>query len=87
MTALSNATLTTLPPLVLTPGYNRKETTPGIAHLAVGNFHRAHQALYIDRVLAVPGNRAGLLLALACATTHAKVSVQPLCTSKTAFIL
>ncbi|WP_086657541.1 mannitol dehydrogenase family protein [Acetobacter orientalis] len=57
MTALSNATLTTLPPLVLTPGYNRKETTPGIAHLAVGNFHRAHQALYIDRVLARAGQQ------------------------------
>lgn len=55
MIALSNATLAHLPPQVLTPGYARQKTTPGIAHLAVGNFHRAHQALYIDRVLARAG--------------------------------
>lgn len=54
MISLSNATLTTLPVQVLTPDYDRTKTTPGIAHLAVGNFHRAHQALYIDRVLARP---------------------------------
>lgn len=54
MISLSNATLTTLPVQVLTPDYDRIKTTPGIAHLAVGNFHRAHQALYIDRVLARP---------------------------------
>ncbi|MGO3518082.1 MAG: mannitol dehydrogenase family protein [Acetobacter cibinongensis] len=54
MISLSNATLTKLPVQVLTPDYDRTKTTPGIAHLAVGNFHRAHQALYIDRVLARP---------------------------------
>lgn len=57
MIALSNATLKDLPPQVLTPAYDRCKTTPGIAHLAVGNFHRAHQALYVDRVLARPGQQ------------------------------
>ena len=28
----------------------------GIAHLSVGNFHRAHQAVYTDRVLALGGH-------------------------------
>ena len=55
MISLSSATLSQLPSQVITPGYDRKKVTPGIAHLAVGNFHRAHQALYIDRVLARPG--------------------------------
>ncbi|NHN85404.1 mannitol dehydrogenase family protein [Acetobacter musti] len=55
MTGLSNATLHTLPPEVLTPAYNRKEVSAGIAHIGVGNFHRAHQALYIDRLLGAAG--------------------------------
>ncbi|GBR26447.1 mannitol dehydrogenase family protein [Acetobacter orleanensis] len=57
MIALSNTTLNQLPPQVLVPAYDRSKTTPGIAHLAVGNFHRAHQALYLDRVLARPGQQ------------------------------
>ena len=33
------------------PRYPRSQVTPGIVHLGVGNFHRAHQAVYIDDVL------------------------------------
>ncbi|WP_082093329.1 mannitol dehydrogenase family protein [Demequina sediminicola] len=33
------------------PTYRRDEITPGIAHIGVGGFHRAHQAMYVDRVL------------------------------------
>ncbi|MFS3134089.1 mannitol dehydrogenase family protein [Gluconacetobacter sacchari] len=45
-----------VPPAVLVPSYDRPAVRPGIAHLSVGNFHRAHQAVYLDRVLARPGN-------------------------------
>ncbi|MBB2167536.1 mannitol dehydrogenase family protein [Gluconacetobacter aggeris] len=45
-----------VPPSVLIPSYDRAAVRPGIAHLSVGNFHRAHQAVYLDRVLARPGN-------------------------------
>ena len=31
-----------------TPAYDRKDLTPGIVHFGVGNFHRAHQAVYLD---------------------------------------
>ncbi len=31
--------------------YNRDDCKAGIVHIGVGNFHRAHQALYIDRYL------------------------------------
>ena len=34
--------------------YDRSCVTAGIAHLSVGNFHRAHQAYYADRYLALP---------------------------------
>ena len=37
------------------PSYDRSRLKRGIAHFGVGNFHRAHQAFYIDRCLALPG--------------------------------
>jgi mannitol 2-dehydrogenase len=33
------------------PSYNRDEIGIGIAHFGVGGFHRAHQAMYVDRLL------------------------------------
>jgi len=52
---LNTATLDRMPALVIVPDYDRTAVTPGIAHLSVGNFHRAHQAVYTDRVLGIPG--------------------------------
>lgn len=34
------------------PAYDRTAVTPGIVHFGVGAFHRAHQAMYLDRLLA-----------------------------------
>lgn len=48
---LSSATVDLLAPGVAVPGYDRSSLTPGIVHIGVGNFHRAHQALAIDRLL------------------------------------
>jgi mannitol 2-dehydrogenase len=33
------------------PSYDRDEIAVGIVHFGVGGFHRAHQAMYIDRLL------------------------------------
>src|SRR3981189_2881114 len=33
------------------PSYNRDEIGIGIVHFGVGGFHRAHQAMYVDRLL------------------------------------
>lgn len=33
------------------PIYDPKSVTPGIAHFGVGNFHRSHQAMYLDRLI------------------------------------
>jgi mannitol 2-dehydrogenase len=46
---LNNATLTKLP--ITTPNYDRSNVSVGIAHIGAGHFHRAHQAMYIDRLL------------------------------------
>ncbi|SDT18871.1 mannitol 2-dehydrogenase [Friedmanniella luteola] len=33
------------------PGYDRSAVTAGIVHFGVGGFHRAHQAMYLDRLM------------------------------------
>ena len=49
---LSNANLASLPPQVAAPGHDRAALSPGIVHFGVGNFHRAHQATYLDSLFA-----------------------------------
>jgi mannitol 2-dehydrogenase len=49
---LSAATLPALSRLgVPVPAYDRSAVTTGIVHIGVGGFHRAHQAMYLDRLL------------------------------------
>lgn len=51
MPQLDTASLSTLPGNVAVPGYDRSQVTTGIVHFGVGGFHRAHQAMYIDRLM------------------------------------
>ncbi len=37
--------------LVAQPEYRREDLRIGVVHIGVGNFHRAHQAMYLDRLL------------------------------------
>jgi mannitol 2-dehydrogenase len=46
---LNNAALERLP--IEAPNYDRSSVSVGIAHIGTGHFHRAHQAMYIDRLL------------------------------------
>ena len=46
---LKNASLSELP--IEAPNYDRSSVSVGIAHIGTGHFHRAHQAMYIDRLL------------------------------------
>ncbi len=55
MTRLSPEHLAALPPDVTGPGYDRRRVGVGIVHLGLGAFHRAHQAVYTDAVLARDG--------------------------------
>ncbi|MFW2587729.1 mannitol dehydrogenase family protein [Sagittula sp. SSi028] len=48
---LSNATLADLPEGIARPTYDRTALTPGIVHIGLGNFHRAHQAWYLHRLM------------------------------------
>ena len=50
---LSNDTLNELPQNVIVPNYERSSLRPGIIHVGVGNFHRAHQAWYLHRLMQI----------------------------------
>ncbi len=45
---LSAAALAHMPSGVAVPTYRRSDLAAGIVHFGVGNFHRAHQAVYLD---------------------------------------
>lgn len=47
---LSLSSVGTLPETVARPLYDRSDLTPGILHIGIGNFHRAHQAVYLDKL-------------------------------------
>ncbi|RVV96987.1 mannitol dehydrogenase family protein [Mesobaculum littorinae] len=49
-TKLDTSALADLPSDVTRPGYDRAALTPGILHIGIGNFHRAHQAVYLQRL-------------------------------------
>lgn len=49
--SLSLAALDVLPARVARPSYRRESLSPGILHFGVGNFHRAHQAVYLDLLM------------------------------------
>ena len=44
-------TLDALPPAVARPAQTRSALSPGILHFGPGNFHRAHQQIYLDSLM------------------------------------
>lgn len=48
MTKLSLANLDAIKATAAIPAYDRSSLKAGIVHFGVGNFHRAHQAIYLD---------------------------------------
>jgi mannitol-1-phosphate/altronate dehydrogenase len=72
MTDLNSAALSHLPPQLSWAGYDRDHLTPGIVHLSVGNFHRAHQAWYLNQVLAQPGHEGWAICGVGLMDTPAE---------------
>ncbi|MCO1657201.1 mannitol dehydrogenase family protein [Pseudonocardia sp. S2-4] len=48
---MNAAALSALHPSVAVPRYDRGAVRAGIVHVGVGAFHRAHQAMYLDRLM------------------------------------
>lgn len=63
MMRLSNATLPGVPASVARPTYARDAITPGIVHLGLGAFHRAHQAVMTEAALAAGETGWGIVAA------------------------
>lgn len=58
MTVELNSEMSTdLGGVVSVPSYDRARVSVGIVHVGVGGFHRAHEAMYLDRLMEqrVPG--------------------------------
>ena len=55
MPRLDRTTLTTLPPRIARPQYDRERAGIGIVHLGLGAFNRAHQAIYTEEAMASAG--------------------------------
>ncbi len=53
---LNQKNLKHLPPSVRVPTYYRQALSESIVHIGVGSFYRAHQAVYLDKLLHQPGN-------------------------------
>ncbi|MCD1269928.1 mannitol dehydrogenase family protein [Microbacterium sp. MEC084] len=51
MAALNAENLDALAPEVERPAYDRAAVSSAIVHFGVGNFHRAHEAMFVDRLL------------------------------------
>ena len=61
MSRLNNNSLSQLPKDVALPKYDRAHLVPGIVHLGIGAFHRAHQAFYTEAVLNQFGGDWGII--------------------------
>ncbi|MGI2173762.1 mannitol dehydrogenase family protein [Shewanella ulleungensis] len=58
LNTLNQQSLSTLSADVDVPKYDRSKLTAGIVHIGVGGFHRAHQAMYINELLKMPGSES-----------------------------
>src|SRR5882724_11582637 len=51
MLPLNAHSLDSLPADLPVPSYDRSRLRTGIVHFGVGGFHRAHEAMYLDRLM------------------------------------
>jgi fructuronate reductase/mannitol 2-dehydrogenase len=73
---LRNETLDHHEPAVGVPTYDRAGLTPGVVHIGVGRFHRAHQALYFHE-LAERGVRDWGVIGVCLRSRGVKAALEP----------
>ncbi|MDO9144752.1 mannitol dehydrogenase family protein [Rhodoferax sp.] len=73
---LCNQNLNQLPATVQRPRYDRSQVVPAIVHLGVGAFHRAHQAVMTEAVLA-SGDLAWGIVGAGLMTSGTKDALAP----------
>ena len=55
------------------PAYDRSALKPGIVHIGLGNFHRAHMAVYLDDLFALGGDHDWAILGAGVRANDAKM--------------
>ncbi|KAL3690693.1 hypothetical protein R1sor_004344 [Riccia sorocarpa] len=70
---LSNETLDHIPANVQCFTYDREKVTPGIVHIGVGNFSRAHLAMYVEQCLHLPAQEEWGIVGIGIRQGHASV--------------
>ncbi|WP_077960041.1 mannitol dehydrogenase family protein [Ensifer adhaerens] len=84
-TKLSLAALDTIKARAGVPAYDRSQLTAGIVHFGVGNFHRAHQAVYLDDLFNAGHDRDWAIIGAGVlpsdATMRAKLAAQDFLTT------
>jgi len=55
------------------PAYDRASLTPGIVHIGLGNFHRAHMAVYLDDLFALGADHDWAILGAGVRAGDAKM--------------
>lgn len=73
---LSTQTLSQVPSTIQTPAYDRHAVNVSIVHLGLGAFHRAHQAVFTDTVLA-SGDLSWGILGAGMVSASMKDALQP----------
>ena len=59
---LSSSTLGEIAKTAAVPAYRAADLRAGIVHFGVGNFHRAHQAVYLDALFSLGRGREWALV-------------------------
>lgn len=84
-TKLSTAALDTIKAKAGVPNYDRSQLAAGIVHFGVGNFHRAHQAVYLDDLFNAGHDRDWAIIGAGVlpsdATMRAKLAAQDFLTT------
>ena len=70
---LNNQNLASFADRVSIPCYDRKAISTGIVHIGIGGFHRAHQAFYIDQVVATSTHRNWGICGIALLPSDVKI--------------
>ena len=74
---LNSESLSQLPKDVELPGYDRSRVTPGIVHLGLGAFHRAHQAVVTDMAMAASGDLSWGILGVSLRSPATRDALTP----------
>jgi fructuronate reductase len=73
---LTEDNIATFPPLFDSFDYQRKRQLPGMVHFGIGAFHRAHQAVYVDKAMSA-GERHWAIIGVSLRSRDVASQINP----------